>query len=131
MAGDPADLKCVPVSASRAVVISTQLAFSYERGYFREGRERMFDSLRAYYGPSSAALTALTARYGATDLLVNRRALRRELAGEHPRWPGGRRPYGALVQDLVRGGEPASLHLPARCRRWHHGAQAVYDLRCL
>jgi hypothetical protein len=130
VAGDPVDLKCVPVSASRAVVISTQLAFSYERVYFLEGRARMFDSLRAYYGPSAAALTALATRYGATHVLVNRRALRRELAGDHPRWPAGRRPYGALVQDLVRGGEPASLHLPARCRRWHHGAQAVYDLTC-
>ena len=37
VAGDPGDLKCVPVTASRAVVISTQLASSYERGYFLDG----------------------------------------------------------------------------------------------
>jgi hypothetical protein len=130
IAGDPLDLKCVPVSARRPVVISTQLAFSYERGYFLEGRARMFASLRAYYGHSSAALAGL-GRYGATHLLVNRRAVRRELAGAHPRWPGVRQPYGALVRGLLREGEPAILHLPARCRRWHDGAQAVYDLRCL
>jgi hypothetical protein len=130
IAGDPLDLKCVPVSASRPVVISTQLAFSYERGYFLEGRARMFASLRAYYGRSTAALAGLR-RYDATHLLVNRRAVRRELAGVHPRWPGDRQPYGALVQGLLREGEPAILRLPARCRRWHRGAQAVYDLRCL
>ena len=130
IAGDPMDLKCVPVSASRPVVISTQLAFSYERGYFREGRARMVASLRAYYGGSAAALAGL-GRYGATHLLVKRGAVRQELAGVHPRWRGDAQPYGALVRGLLRGGEPAILHLPARCRRWHHGAQAVYDLRCL
>jgi hypothetical protein len=131
IAGDPHDLKCVPVSASRPVVISTQLAFSYERGYFLEGRARMLDSLRAYYGPSTAGLRALAARYGATHVLVKGGAIRSELAGERPRWPRGREPYGALVTGLLRSGEPATLRLPARCRTWHAGAQAVYDLGCL
>jgi hypothetical protein len=131
IAGDPMDLKCLPVSASRAVVISTQLAFSYERGYFLDGRARMFAMLRAYYGPSVAALTELRRRYGATHLLVDRRAIRRERVGERARWPRGRQPYGALVADLLASGSPASLHLPTRCRRWHRGRQAIYDLRCL
>jgi hypothetical protein len=131
IAGDPMDLKCVPAAASRPVVISTQLAFSYERGYFLEGRARMFATLRAYYGRSTAALTDLRTRYGATYVLVNRRAVRREQAGERARWPGDRQPYGRLVTGLLRSAEPAVLHLPARCRRWRHGAQAVYDLRCL
>ena len=131
IAGDPMDLKCLPVSASRPVVISTQLAFSYERGYFLEGRARMFAMLRAYYGPSAGALADLAPRYGATHVLVNRRAVAREQAGRHARWPAGRLPYGRLVRRLLEAGEPASLHLPVRCRRWHRGAQAVYDLRCL
>jgi hypothetical protein len=125
------DLKCVPVSAERPVVISTQLAFSYERGYFLEGRARMFDTLRAYYGPSMSALTALVTRYGATHVLVNRRAVRREAAGDLDRWRADRLPYGRFVKQLLATGQPAVLHLPARCRRWQHGAQAVYDLRCL
>jgi hypothetical protein len=131
IAGDPRDLKCVPVSASRPVVISSQLAFSYERGYFLHARARMFDDLRAYYGPSPAALGTLASRYGARYLLVNRRAVRREIAGDHPHWPAGRQPYGTLVTGLLRRGEPAVLHLPARCRSWHRNQYAVYDLRCL
>ena len=51
VAGDPVDLKCLPVTARRAVVISTQLAPAYELDYFLEGRRRMFDTLRAVYGP--------------------------------------------------------------------------------
>jgi len=131
IAGDPMDLKCVPVSASRPVVISTQLAFSYERGYFREGRARMFAMLRAYYGPNAAPLADLRTRYGATYLLVDRRAVRREQAGDRVHWPASRLAYGRLVTRLLRTGEPAVLHLPSRCRRWRHGAQAVYDIRCI
>jgi hypothetical protein len=129
IAGDPMDLKCVPVTASRPVVISTQLAFSYERGYFLEGRERMFATLRAYYGPPATALTDLRTRYGARYVLVNRRAIAREERGA--RWPRARQPYGALVSGLLASGKPAVLHLPARCRRWHQGQQAIYDIGCL
>ncbi len=131
IAGDPQEIKCVPVSANRPVVISTQLAFSYERGYLLDARARMFDSLRAYYGPSRAALRDLAARYGATHLLVYGGTLRRERAGQHRIWTSAREPYGALVHSLLRNGKPAVLHLPARCRRWHSGEQAIYDLRCL
>ena len=52
IAGDPGDLLCLPGNAKRAVVISKQLAPAYEVDYFRQGRERMFADLRAYYGPS-------------------------------------------------------------------------------
>ena len=38
IAGDPGDLKCLPATAKRAVVISTQLAPAYEVGYFLRGR---------------------------------------------------------------------------------------------
>jgi hypothetical protein len=131
IASDPMDLTCVPASASRPVVISTKLAFSYERGYALEGRARMFATLRAYYGSSTAALTELRTRYGATDVLVNRRAVRRERAGEQVRWRSSAQPYGAFVRRLLASGEPAVLHLPARCRRWQHGQQAVYDIGCL
>ena len=127
VAGDPLDLKCVPVAANRPVVISTQLAFSYERGYFREGRARMFDSLRAYYGADRGAFTTLAGRYGATHLLVDRRDVRRA----RWRWPGDRQPYGRLVTSLLAGGDPAILQLPTRCRRWSRGSQAVYELACL
>ena len=131
IAGDPMDLKCVPVAANRPVVISTQLAFSYERGYFEEGRARMFASLRAYYSGDAAALAGLRTRYGATHLLVNRRAVRREAAGDQPRWPRARQPYGQLVTSQLSAGEPAVLRRAARCRRWSGGAQAIYDLGCL
>jgi hypothetical protein len=131
IAGDPRDLLCVPGNARRAVVISKQLAPAYEVDYFEHGRERMFADLRAYYGPSVAAITDLRRRYGATHLWVRRDAIERELAGDGARWRGGELPYGRFVRALVRSGRPASLSLPAACRTFARGPVEVYDISCL
>lgn len=131
VAGDPRDLMCVPATAHRAVVISTQLAPSYEAGYFLAARARMFAMLRAYYGPSPAAIADLRRRYGATDLLVRRDAIGKELTPRGTRWRAGQLPYGRFVRGLVRHEEPAVLHLPASCRRFQRGPVEVYDIACV
>jgi hypothetical protein len=131
IAGDPRDLMCVVATARRPVVISTQLAPAYEADYFLRGRERMFATLRAYYGHSSAAIADLGARYGADYLWVRRDAVERELAAGGVRWKGGEQPYGRYVRQLLRSGEPAVLNLPAACRRWRLGPAEVYDIGCL
>jgi hypothetical protein len=128
IAGDPADLECLPATTRRAVVISSQLAPSYEPAYLHAARARMFAMLHAYYGPDRAAITALRERYGATVLYVRRNAL----AAGGLRWKAAKLPYGAYVRSLVDGGEePAALHLPDACLRWSRGAEAVYDLACV
>ena len=131
IAGDPHDLKCLPATARRAVVISTQLAPSYETDYFLKGRARMFATLRAYYGPSAGALVDLQERYGATHVWVKRGAVRQELTGGGVRWQPRERPYGRFVQQLVDRSEPAVLDLPASCRRWKRGPDEVYEIACL
>ena len=95
----PLDLRCIPATARRPVVISTQLAPSYEPGYFRDGRARMFATLRAYYGSSDVAIADLRRRYGATHLWVRRRALVRETAHGGARWREWEQPYGRFVGD--------------------------------
>ena len=126
IAGDPRDLVCVPVSAKRAVVTSAKLAPSYESAAFRDGRARMFADLRAVYGPSPAAITELSTRYGATHLQIRRDAVLRGA-----RWRPRQLPYGRYVHDLLREGEPASLRLPAACRPWRRGPVEVYDIACV
>ena len=130
IAGDPLDLRCIPGTARRPVVISTQLAPAYEVDYFLRGRERMFDMLSAYYGTSEQAIADLGERYGATHLWVRPDAVRQVItAGGH--WRHGHAPYGAFVSRLLGAGEPAVLHLPARCRRWRNQSSEVYDIRCI
>jgi hypothetical protein len=131
IAGDPIDLKCLPGTARRAVVISTQLAPSYETAYFHHARARMFATLRAYYGHSPAPLAELATRYGATHLYVRRAAIAQERAPDGRRWRSQELPYGRYVRNLLQNGAPAVLRLPLTCRTWRHGADEVYDMACI
>jgi hypothetical protein len=130
IAGDPVDLMCVPVTARRPVVISTQLAPAYEVDYFLQGRARMFAMINAYYGTDAAAFADLRRRYGAAYLLVRRDRVRQTMNGGG-KWRRGKAPYGPLVRRLVRTGEPVVLHLPAACRRFQNGPVEVYDVSCI
>jgi hypothetical protein len=91
----------------------------------------MFESLRAYYGPSAEPIAELGRRYGATHLWVRRAAVEQELTPRGTRWRPGQLPYGRFVRGVVRAGEPAVLNLPAACRRWSHGTDEVYDIPCI
>ena len=126
VAGDPADLMCIPVSARRPVVTSIQLAPSYEVAAFQDGRARMFADLNALYGQNVTAISDLHSRYGATHLWVRRDAVR-----HGGRWKAGQLPYGRYVKGLLARGEPASLRLPAACRTFARGPVEVYDIDCV
>jgi hypothetical protein len=131
IAGDPMDLKCLPATTRRAVVTSTQLAPSYETEYFLQGRERMFATLRAVYGPSPEALGETAERFGATHLWIRRDAIAEVIRSGGARWRRGNEPYGTFIRGLVSEAEPASLQLPASCRRWRQGMSEVYDIACV
>jgi hypothetical protein len=124
IAGDPVDLDCVPIAARRAVVISRKLYQPWEIDYFEMIRDRMFNTVRAYYGASAAALVELRTRYGSDYLLV-RRPLRTR--------PWGRMaPFTEEFRRLRRSVPvPAVLRLPDRCRTWTNGSFEVYDLACV
>jgi hypothetical protein len=91
----------------------------------------MFAMLRAYYGPSEAAITELGQRYGATHLWVRPDAVRHVVATHGGSWRHGDAPYGRFILKLLRRGEPAVLHLPPACRRWRSGPSEVYDIACI
>ena len=131
IAGDAYDMKCIPFTARRPVVISTQLAPAYEVDYFLEGRERLFADLRAYYGPSVDAIVDLQRRYGATHLWVRRGAIEQEMRKPNgERWHPWQDPYGKYVRELLASGEPAVLTLPAECRVFS-GPSEIYDIGCI
>jgi hypothetical protein len=132
IAGDPSGLKCLPATARRAVVTSTQLAPAYEKAYFLANRERMFGLLDAVYGRDPRAITALRSRYGATHLWIRRSAVEAEVTEpDGIRWRPRQLPYGRYVRRLAAMGRPASLTLPASCETFRRGPNAVYDIACL
>jgi hypothetical protein len=124
IAGDPADLNCVPIAGERAVVISKKLYQPWDPSYFRIIRPRMFNMIDAYYGPSLAAAVQLEKLYGA-DYLVVRRPVRRNPAGTPA-------PFGAQLARLRRSDSPpAALQMPGHCATWHEGKTRVYRLACV
>jgi hypothetical protein len=124
IAGDPVVVDCVPIAARRAVVISRKLYQPWDLEYFREIRERMFQTVGAYYGPSPVALGELRTRYGADYVLVRidtpKRPLRRMA------------PFTQEVGRLLRSVDvPAAHRLPRPCLTWDSARFQVYDLACV
>ena len=129
IAGDPRDLKCLPATTRRAVVISTQLAPAYETEYFLAGRARMFATLRAYYGQTSPAIADPDAlrRHGSVG------AARRRAAGSMQGAAAGGAPRscrtGGTSELVHTAASPPSSSCHAACLRWRRGADEVYDIR--
>jgi hypothetical protein len=123
VAADPFDSNCIPIAARRPVVISRKLYQPWAVDYFELIRERMFQTVEAYYGPSVDAIAALRERYGAHYLLVR--------AGQEERRWHRMQPFTGEVRRLRdSAGEPAIERLPEECVTWSEGALALYSLAC-
>jgi hypothetical protein len=96
----------------------------WEVGYWVIGRERMFDSIRAYYGESLDDVLGLRERYGADYLVVEDKLV---LGG----W-GGFAPFTSVVKQMRRTVDDPVVHrLPADCTTWTGKRYRVYDLACI
>jgi hypothetical protein len=129
IAGDPKAIDCVPIESERGVVISRKLYQPFDYTFLKFVRPRMADMLRAYYGPSRSAIAGLGTRYGATDLVVDRKLLQTKR-------PDRRFTNMAPFASVVRRSEAtpsqrAALHLPRSCEVWAQGDLAVYDISCV
>ena len=85
--------------------------------------------LRAYYGSSRRAIADLGTRYGATDLVVDRRQL--TLKRPFLRFTK-MAPFATVVRQAApKPSQRAALHLPRPCEVWSEGDLAVYDISCV
>jgi hypothetical protein len=129
IAGDPKAIDCVPIEAERGVVISRKLYQPFDYTFLKIVRPRMANMLRAYYGSSRSAIADLGTRYGATDLVVDRKLL--TLKRPFLRFTS-MAPFAAVVRrDLSPPSQRAALHLPRSCEVWSQGDLAVYDIPCV
>jgi hypothetical protein len=126
VAGSPVGIiACVPISARRPVLISRKLYQPWHKPYFRIIRPRMFDAIRAAYGPSIEDIVKLREKYGVDLFLITDRSY--SVGG----WRR-KQPFTRVVRSLFRTvGVPASLRLPQRCRTFEGEGAAVFDLACV
>jgi hypothetical protein len=129
IAGDPKAIDCVPIESERGVVISRKLYQPFDYTFLKIIRPRMTDMLQAYYGPSRRAIADLGTRYGATDLVINRKLL--TATRPYQRFTK-MAPFGGVVQRAAPAvSDRAALHLPRSCEVWSQGDLAVYDIPCV
>jgi hypothetical protein len=129
IAGDPAQMSCVPIEANRPVVISTKLYQVFNLDYFRFVRPRMFAMIRAYYGGSTAAIADLRRQYGADYIVVQTNLFQNR---DPKKGWYSKRPFTGLVAHLRETvTRPAALNLPATCRTWQQAGIRVFDLACV
>jgi hypothetical protein len=129
IAGDPKAIDCVPIETDRAVVISRKLYQPFDYTFLKFVRPRMADMLQAYYGPSRRAIADLGTRYGATNLVIDRRLL----AAKRPEQQyANMAPFASVVRRAEAApSHRAALHLPRSCEMWSQGDLAVYDIPCV
>jgi hypothetical protein len=72
IAGHPLDMDNIPLFARRKVLANQELSLPYYRGYYAEVRQRLSDSLVAYYTDDVQEIQHFVQQYGVDFILVNR-----------------------------------------------------------
>ena len=126
VAGSPVGIiDCVPLMARRPVLISRKLYQPWHKPYFRIIRPRMFDAVRAAYGPSIEDIIKLREKYGVDRFVFTNRS-------RTPRGWKQKQPFTGIVRSLLkRIRVPAASRLPDRCRTFEGEGAAVFDLACV
>jgi hypothetical protein len=73
IAGHPVEMDNIPLFARRKVLVNQELSLPYYRGYYAEVRQRLFDSLGAYYADNMQEIQRFVQQYGVDFILVNTR----------------------------------------------------------
>jgi hypothetical protein len=72
IAGHPWEMDNVPLFARRKVLANQELSIPYYTGYYAEVRQRLLDSLDAYYATDPQHVKKFAQRYGVDYMVVNR-----------------------------------------------------------
>ena len=124
VAADPFDSNCIPIAARRPVVISRKLYQPWAVDYFELIRERMFQTVDAYYGPPSTPSPRSGSATAPTICSSGP-------ARSERRWQG-MQPFTGEVRRLRDSvDEPAVERLPETALTWSEGPLELYSLACV
>ena len=71
IAGHPWEMDNIPLFAHRKVLANQELSLPYFTGYYAEVRQRLLDSLTAYYAADAQQVQQFVQRYGVDYILLN------------------------------------------------------------
>jgi hypothetical protein len=118
IAGHPLEMDNVPLFARRKVLVNQELSLPYFTGYYAEVRQRLHDSLLAYYAADAQQVQRFVEHYGVDYILLN-------TAHFEPAFLRGRvyyEPFGSLLkQRLATQRRFALLEAPPGERVYVHG----------
>ena len=110
----------IPVFAQRSVLVSSEHAIPYHKGYYDLIRRRGQDLVRAYFTASRAELRAFINKYNVDLMIVSRTPLDYRDT-KKLRW------FGAIAEDVPSGDRPALLDFVANSKVWENDAMIVLD----
>ena len=110
----------IPVFAQRSVLVSSEHAIPYHKGYYDLIRRRGQDLVRAYFTASRAELRAFINKYNVDLMIINRTPLDSRDA-KKLRW------FGAIAEDVPSGDRPALLDVVANSKVWENDPMIVLD----
>jgi hypothetical protein len=134
VAGVPTETDFVPTFANRSVLVNKEYFVPFHLGFQSELRQRMLDTIDAYYAESLDEILQFTRHYGVDILLVNRRAF--DTATSSGVWTGPwqRRwePFSSVVDRRFEGSRQFVLpDLARRCGLLEEDVVTVVSTSCL
>lgn len=99
IAGHPLDMDWVPTCARRKVLVNNELSVAFYQNYYREIKQRLVDSLAAYYADSPDTIRRFARKYGVDYLVVDESDFTREAVAKKGTYPF--EPFRTYVSDLI------------------------------
>jgi len=110
----------IPVFAQRSVLVSSEHAIPYHKGYYDLVRRRGQDLVRAYFTASPAELRAFIDKYNVDLMIISRTPL-------NPRDVNKLHWFGQIADQVPFEERPALLDFIHRCKVWENDAMIVLD----
>lgn len=121
----------VPTFAQRSVLVAEEYALPYEKGYYRQIRQRVNDLITAQYSPDPAVLERIIRQYGIDFWLIERDAFIAEsLQGNE--WLMQYQPaIENAIQTLKSENRPALVEKANQCIAWQEKDLQLLQASCL
>jgi hypothetical protein len=113
IAGHPLDMDNIPLFARRKVLVNQELSIPYYTGYYAEVRQRLVDSLLAYYTETPQELQQFVRRYGVDYMLLNTQRFTAQALQDAVYYE----PFNTLVKQRLAAQPHFALFDPAVGRR--------------